>query len=143
MAEQFTSARIDTLEQAIQTIAHDDRVPKTLRTALEAYQERRAELNKAEFGRKLSGRTEITYLPNITHSSDAGPYPCNSPTESTVVEQALWVRMQYNRQSHDWSVRINGYLHEHVTSEVMEALVECAVLCAETSLFEAIPQRLQ
>jgi uncharacterized protein (UPF0147 family) len=143
MAEQFTSARIDTLEQAIQAIVHDDRVPKALRTALEAYQERRVELNKAEHRRMLSGWTEITYLPNMTHSRDAGPYPCSSPTESTVVEQALWVHMHYNRQSHDWSVTINGHLHEHVTSEVVEALVECAMICAETSLMEAIPQRLQ
>jgi hypothetical protein len=35
MAEQFTSEGIDALEQAIQTVIHDARIPKTLRTALE------------------------------------------------------------------------------------------------------------
>jgi hypothetical protein len=34
----------------------------------------------------------------------------------------------------DWSVVINGQRHEHVTTEVVEALVECELIVAETSL---------
>jgi hypothetical protein len=34
----------------------------------------------------------------------------------------------------DWSVVINGQRHDHVATEVVEALVECELIVAETSL---------
>jgi hypothetical protein len=34
----------------------------------------------------------------------------------------------------DWSIVINGQRHEHVTSEVLEALVECKLIVAQTFL---------
>ena len=42
-----------------------------------------------------------------------------------------------NDESQDWSIEINGLRHEHVTSEIMEDLVECALIVAETTLTEA------
>ena len=37
----------------------------------------------------------------------------------------------------DWSVEINGLRYEHVSAEVMENLVECALIVAQKSLIEA------
>jgi hypothetical protein len=48
--------------------------------------------------------------------------------------QGIEIQMWLNDESQDWSVEINGQCHEHVTSEVMEALVECAVIIAEASV---------
>ena len=42
-----------------------------------------------------------------------------------------------NDESQDWSIEINGLRHEHVTSEIMEDLVECALIVAERTLTEA------
>ena len=45
----------------------------------------------------------------------------------------LWL----NDEVQDWSIEINGLRHEHVTSEIMEDLVECALIVAERTLTEA------
>jgi hypothetical protein len=149
MTEQFTSAHSDTLEQAIQTIIHDARIPKTLRTALEVYKGNR------ETGTMRAGQAEPSNCPRcILGSSAAEPYPCTSPSlsyedsfllscESAVIEQGLNIIMTYNRQSLDWSVEINGLRHEGITKEVMEALVECAVIVGEALLMRALCQRPQ
>ena len=41
----------------------------------------------------------------------------------------------------DWSIEINGLRHEHVSSEIMEDLVEVALILAEESLTEAATRR--
>jgi hypothetical protein len=46
-----------------------------------------------------------------------------------------------NDQAQNWSIEINGLLHEHVSSEIMEVLVECALIVAEKSLTEASTRR--
>jgi hypothetical protein len=51
----------------------------------------------------------------------------------------LW----HNTEALDWSIEINGLRHEHVTSEVIETLVECAVIVAEKSLTGPIAGLLQ
>jgi hypothetical protein len=51
----------------------------------------------------------------------------------------LW----HNDEALDWSIEINGLRHEHVTSEVIETLVECALIVAERSLTRPITQLLQ
>jgi hypothetical protein len=51
----------------------------------------------------------------------------------------LW----HNDEALDSSVEINGLRHEHVTSEVMEAVVECALTLAEKSLKRAVTGLLQ
>jgi hypothetical protein len=54
----------------------------------------------------------------------------------------LKIDLSHNYEAQDWSVEINGLRHEHVTSEVLEALVECALIVAETSLTKPLTQLL-
>jgi hypothetical protein len=51
----------------------------------------------------------------------------------------LW----HNYEALDWSIEINGLRHEHVTSEVIETLVECALIVAERSLTRPVTGLLQ
>jgi hypothetical protein len=51
----------------------------------------------------------------------------------------LW----HNYEALDWSIEINGLRHEHVTSEIIETLVECALIVAEKSLTRAASGLLQ
>jgi hypothetical protein len=44
-----------------------------------------------------------------------------------------------NDEALDCSVEINGLRHEHITSEIMEDLVECALIVAERTLTEPSP----
>jgi hypothetical protein len=43
----------------------------------------------------------------------------------------------------DWSIEINGLRHDHVSSQIMEALVETSMVMAEKSLIEAASRRPQ
>lgn len=56
-------------------------------------------------------------------------YVC-MPTRKRNIAITLW----RNDQTKGWSVEINGQFHEHVTFDVLEALVECELIVAETSL---------
>jgi hypothetical protein len=51
----------------------------------------------------------------------------------------LW----HNYEALDWSIEINGLRHEHVTSEIIETLVECALIVAEKSLTRPVAGLLQ
>jgi hypothetical protein len=51
----------------------------------------------------------------------------------------LWL----NDEALDWSLEINGQHHEHITSEIVEALVECALIVAENSLTRAVASATQ
>lgn len=48
--------------------------------------------------------------------------------------QQIRITLWHNAAMRDWSVEIDGQCHEHVTAEVVEALVECQLIVAETSL---------
>jgi hypothetical protein len=50
--------------------------------------------------------------------------------------QKLDIVLWMNDQRDDWSIEVNGLRHEHVSSQVVEDLVECALIVAETSLME-------
>jgi hypothetical protein len=54
----------------------------------------------------------------------------------------LRIDLSHNYEAEDWSIEINGLRHEHVTSEVVEALVECALIVAETSLTKPVTERI-
>ena len=54
--------------------------------------------------------------------------------------QELKIKLWLN-EAQGWSVEINGFLHERVSSEIMEDLVECALIVAEESLTEAATRR--
>jgi hypothetical protein len=58
-------------------------------------------------------------------------YAANGHTTSP---QQLLVILWRNVATQDWSVVINGHRHDHVTTEAMEALVECELIVAETFL---------
>ena len=47
--------------------------------------------------------------------------------------QEITIRLWRNRAD-DWSVEINGQRYEHVSAEVVEDLVECALIVAQNSL---------
>jgi hypothetical protein len=51
--------------------------------------------------------------------------------------QAINIKMWRNDEEQDWSIEINGLRHEHITSEIMEDLVACALIVAERTLTEA------
>ena len=40
-------------------------------------------------------------------------------------------------EARDWSIEINGLRHDHISSEILEDLVECALIVAQKSLTEA------
>jgi hypothetical protein len=126
MTEHLTGPGFDALEQAIQTVIHDPRVPKMLRTALGAYQDQRAVLNKRETTVMRAGQIE-----------PAPPETIGS--RLTIIEIYIW----RNDETFDWSVEINRQPSYHITSEVMEALVEFAVIAAEISLTRAFCHRPQ
>jgi hypothetical protein len=57
--------------------------------------------------------------------------------------QQIRINLWHNDEAQDWSIEINGLCHEHVTSEIVEALVECALIVAEKSLTRAACGLLQ
>jgi hypothetical protein len=46
----------------------------------------------------------------------------------------LHLQIWRNDEAGDWSVVINGLRYEHISSRILEDLVECAVIVAENSL---------
>jgi hypothetical protein len=56
--------------------------------------------------------------------------------------QEITIRLWRNRAD-DWSLDINGQHYEHVPTEVMENLVECALIVAEESLINMSTRLLQ
>jgi hypothetical protein len=46
----------------------------------------------------------------------------------------LNVKIWRNEEAGDWSIVINGLRYEHVSRQILEDLVECAVVVAENSL---------
>jgi len=120
MTEQRTIVRIMTLEEAVRTVIHDLRVPEKLRTALAVYQDVSNDPNNHEIDTLWTEQTEPACLGKAIHL-------------------ILW----HNDESLDWSIEIDGQRHEHVTSEVMESLVECALIVAQMSLTRTLAQRPQ
>jgi hypothetical protein len=57
--------------------------------------------------------------------------------------QQIKIDLWHNNEMLDWSIEINGLRHEHVTSEIIETLVECAVIVAEKSLTRGVAGLLQ
>ena len=57
--------------------------------------------------------------------------------------QQIKIDLWHNDEMLDWSIEINGLRHEHVTSDIIETLVECAVIVAEKSLTRGVAELLQ
>jgi hypothetical protein len=50
--------------------------------------------------------------------------------------QAINIRLYRHDREADWSVEIDGKLHQHVSEETVDGLVEYAVIAAEQRLLE-------
>lgn len=46
----------------------------------------------------------------------------------------ILIKVWRNDEAEDWSVEINGQLHEHISSESLTGLVECALIVAAKAL---------
>jgi len=57
--------------------------------------------------------------------------------------QQVKINLWHNDEAMDWSIEDNGLRNEHVTSEIIESLVECALIVAEKSLTSAVTGLLQ
>jgi hypothetical protein len=152
MTEHLTIAHIITLEQALQTVIHDLRVPEKLRTALVDYQDQRRNLDNRGLGMLRAEQTEPTCLPKTMRSNVTGVSQSRNSRnvrhedlncERTLITQEIKISLWHNDESLDWSIEIDGLRHEHVTSEVMEALVECTLIVAQMSLTRALTRRPQ
>jgi hypothetical protein len=47
----------------------------------------------------------------------------------------LKISIWHNSVEHDWSVRVNGVLHSHVSNQMVDDLVEHAFVAVEQSEF--------
>jgi hypothetical protein len=61
---------------------------------------------------------------------------------AAITVQEINIKLWRNDDAQDWSVEINGLRHEHITSRIMEDLVECALIVAERTLTEASTRRM-
>jgi hypothetical protein len=148
MTKQSTIVRTDPLEQAIQTVIRDIRIPKDLRTALGVYQNQRADLNNHGISVVPPKSTSLTTAFRFADGCQPDNLgSCEDATQDTGVSTDLAremdVQMWINIESLDWSVEINGYRHEHITIEVMEALIECAVIQTVSSVMRTFSARPQ
>ena len=57
--------------------------------------------------------------------------------------QQIKINLWHNDEAMDWSIEVNGLRNEHVTSEIIESLGECALIVAEKSLTSAVTGLLQ
>ncbi len=57
--------------------------------------------------------------------------------------QEIILKLWCNNDATDWSVEINGLRHDHISAEIMEDLVEVAVIVAEESLANAATRQPQ
>jgi hypothetical protein len=146
MADQQNVVRVDVLEEAIETLVQDCRVPKGLRAALAVYQNERTGLDNRDFSLLSTRSTGTSKGPGV-FADDRQPNDSRNFSDRdrkvlgcgrNTIKQEIKIQMWLNDESQDWSIEINDQRHEHVTSEVMEALVECAVLIAEASVMKVL-----
>jgi hypothetical protein len=57
--------------------------------------------------------------------------------------QRIKIDLWHNDEALDWSIEIDGLRHEHVSREILETLVECALIIAENSLTRVVTGVLQ
>jgi hypothetical protein len=154
MSEQLNILRAEALQQAIHTVIHDVRIPAKLRTALAIYQEQWADPHNGETDLVGVVLPEPTSQSKTFRPSPAEVFESHCLGRSTSedgglncfrasIEQKIEIRMWHNDESLDWSVELNGRRHDHVTSEVLEALVECALIVGQASLTKTLALRPQ
>jgi hypothetical protein len=145
MSKQSTIVRTDPLKQAIQTVIQDIRIPKDLRTALGVYQNQRADLNNHGISVVPPKPTRLTtgfHLADARQPDNLRSCEDGSGVFTDLV-RGMDVQMWINIEALDWSVEINGYRHEHITTDIMEALIECAVIQTIRSVMKTFSARPQ
>jgi hypothetical protein len=155
MTEQVSAVRIRTLEEAVQTVIHDLRIPKKLRVCLAAYQDQAAHLNEREIRIPPADQTGPNCLTKTVPPGLGGVCQtcasrnittkdgCFLNCEHALIQRQITVSLWHNDEPLDWSIEIDGQRHEHVTSDIMEALVECALIVAQTQLTKPYNRRPQ
>lgn len=152
MTKQFTILRTGPLEQAIQIIIDDRRTPAELRKALAVHRDQWRYMTNLESAVPKATQAEPSYMLKLVHSNVAeastswvaqdAEGSC-TPNLPFPLKQGMNVIITLNNAALDWSVEINGVLIEHVTSEIMEVLLECAIIKAQLSLTGSCETRLQ
>jgi hypothetical protein len=51
--------------------------------------------------------------------------------------EAMTIRLSRNQNEQDWSVEIDGRLHDHISTRDLDDLVEYALVVAQQSLLES------
>lgn len=51
--------------------------------------------------------------------------------------EAITISLSRNHNEQDWSVEIDGSLHDHISTRTLDDLVEYALLVAQQSLLES------
>jgi len=51
--------------------------------------------------------------------------------------EAMTIRLSRNQSEQDWSVEIDGKLHDHISTRDLDDLVEYALVVAQQSLLES------
>lgn len=83
-------------------------------------------------------------LSDLACASTAGLDKCSLSADhwlSVGALQEIKIKLWRNDEPQDWSVEINGLRHDHVSSEILEDLVEAALIVAETWLMETTTAR--
>jgi hypothetical protein len=155
MTEQVSAVRIKILEEVIRTVVHDLRIPKKLRVCLAAYQDQVAHLNEPEIRFPPADQTGPNRLTKTIPPGLSGICQTCAPRritnedrcilncEHALIHRQIAISLWYNDESLDWSIEIDGQRHEHVTSDIMEALVECALIVAQIQLTKPYNRRPQ
>jgi hypothetical protein len=136
MTKRSTIVRSDLLELAIETVIQDTRIPKDLRTALAAYRNQRAFLNSHGIRVVPPKTTRLSNRPDNS-GSNVGDPGC------TDLARKIDVQMWIDVESLDWSLWINGHLHEHITLEILEDLIDYTVVASVLSITKTFSPRPQ
>jgi hypothetical protein len=54
-----------------------------------------------------------------------------------VFMRAINIKLSHHDAENDWSIEIDGRMHEHVSTTTVDELVEYAIVAAQQSLLEA------
>ena len=53
--------------------------------------------------------------------------------------EAITIKLSRNQSEQDWSVEIDGSLHDHISTRDLDDLVEYALVLAQQNLLESEP----
>src|ERR1700759_2403199 len=148
MTKQSTIVRTDPLEQAIQTVVQDLRIPKDLRIALANSQRERTGPNNHGISvvpSKFAGSSTAFRLAESSQPNTSGSCVDSGILNGvrTDLAQRIDIQMWINVESLDWVVEINGHLHKNIPLDFVEALIECAVISAASSVMKTFSARPQ